>query len=326
MQYGNKKIKDVRFGSKNVIKAFYGSKLVWEKEKEIISPILPDDVVDLGLPSGTLWCTHNVGASAPEESGNYYQWGETKTAPDNNYVEDNCAVCDKSVEELLSLGYIDENNNLTPQYDAAIANLGENWRMPTKEECQELVDNCSWEWTTQNGVKGSKVTGPNGNSIFLPAAGDRLNKAASNYGSLGRYWNTKLSSKNSAYTLTTMFLFNSFSAGVSSINVVYGFPIRPVYKPEEGGGKMIEFTMIHTTIRNNTIIDEREYSYQAEEGMTWSEWCESEYNTTSFRVDDNKVYSSYYLYLYLNDEYVYGTDVIQSTQYSYYVYENYDGQ
>ena len=115
--------------------------------------------VDLGL--SVKWATCNVGASTPGGYGNYYAWGETSTK--SNYDYDSCASKGKF------LGDIGGDSSR----DAATVNWGGSWRMPTEAELQELVDNCTWTWTTQNGHKGYKVTGPNGNSIFLPAAGIR---------------------------------------------------------------------------------------------------------------------------------------------------------
>ena len=123
------------------------------------------DYVDLGLPSGLKWATCNVGASSPEEYGGYYAWGETTTK--SSYDESNSLTSGKSVSELWLAGIIDDSGNLTMQYDAARANWGGSWRMPTKTECQELKDRCVWNWTSQNGHTGYKVVGPNGNSIFL---------------------------------------------------------------------------------------------------------------------------------------------------------------
>lgn len=117
------------------------------------------DYVDLGLPSGTKWATCNVGASTPEEYGNYYAWGETSTKTE--YTEENSVTYGQQMSDISG----------NAQYDAATANWGSTWRIPNRAEVEELIDNCTWTWTTQNGVNGIKVTGTNGNSIFLPAAG-----------------------------------------------------------------------------------------------------------------------------------------------------------
>ena len=116
--------------------------------------------VDLGLPSGTKWATCNIGASSPEDYGDYFAWGETK--PKDEYALKN------SVTYGLQMSDIAGN----VQYDAATANWGEGWRMPTETQMKELSSRCTWEWIKQNGVSGYKVTGPNGNSIFLPASGE----------------------------------------------------------------------------------------------------------------------------------------------------------
>lgn len=122
--------------------------------------------VDLGLISGLKWATCYVGASSPEESGDYFAWGETE--PKETYDNCNSLTYGLSILDLESQGYIDSKGNLTPSHDAARANWGGNWRMPTEEEVEDLKIECIWEWTTQNGVSGYKVIGPNGNSIFLP--------------------------------------------------------------------------------------------------------------------------------------------------------------
>ena len=152
-----------------------GKPAVQPKEKTIKDG---HEYVDLGLPSGLKWATCNVGASKPEDFGNYYAWGETSTKTE--YMEDNSKTYGKSMLDIAG------NSN----YDAARANWGGTWRMPTKSEMQELINKCNWEWTTHNGVKGYKVTGPNGNSIFLPAAGIRLGSSVDDAGSFGSYWSS----------------------------------------------------------------------------------------------------------------------------------------
>ena len=132
--------------------------------------------VNLGL--SVKWATCNVGASKPEDYGNYYAWGETSTK--SSYTIDNSKTFRKS------MGDIKGNSN----YDAARANWGGSWRMPTRSELQELIDKCTWTWTTQNGVNGYNVKGPNGNSIFLPAAGGRIGSSLSDAVFYGYYWSS----------------------------------------------------------------------------------------------------------------------------------------
>ena len=131
--------------------------------------------VDLGLPSGTLWATMNVGASTPEGEGDHYAWGETTT---------------KETYDWSTYTYSDNPTTLPSSADAATANWGAGWRMPTQTEMNELLDNCTHVWTTQNGVNGRLFTGPNGNSIFLPVAGNT-----------SKYWSSKLKTEASAYKL-----------------------------------------------------------------------------------------------------------------------------
>ncbi len=182
------------------------------------------EYVDLGLPSGLKWATCNVGADNPEDYGNYYAWGETATK--SEYTEDNSLTYGLSISELQAQGIIDGNNNLTPSYDAATANWGGDWRMPTKAEQQELRDNCTWILTTQNGVNGYKVTGTNGNSIFLPAAGDRYGSSLIYAGETGNYWSSTPyeSNSNGAYRL----FFSSAHRSVDWDTRYRGRSVRPV--------------------------------------------------------------------------------------------------
>lgn len=124
--------------------------------------------VDLGL--SVKWATCNVGASSPSEYGNYYAWGET--SPKSEYFESNSSTYGQRV------GDIGGTNR-----DAARVNWGGNWRLPTEEECKELVNNCTWTWTNS----GYRVTGPNGNSIFLPASGYRQGRGTAYVGETGSY-------------------------------------------------------------------------------------------------------------------------------------------
>ena len=121
-------------------------------------------VVDLGL--SVYWASCNLGAEKPEEYGEYYAWGETK--PKSSYTKENYSYYNASTTLYTDIG----NDISGTQYDAATVNLGSDWRMPTKDEMQELIDNCIWEWTQINGINGYKATSKiNNNSIFLPAAG-----------------------------------------------------------------------------------------------------------------------------------------------------------
>ena len=180
------------------------------------------EYVDLGL--SVKWATCNVGATSPEDYGNYYAWGETSTK--SNYSSSNCPTYELSESKLQSQGYIDSEGNLTSQYDAARANWGGSWRMPTKAEMQELEDKCTWTWTTQNGVNGYKVTGPNGNNIFLPAAGYRDGSSLSLAGSHGYYWSSTPHESYSYYAYNLY--FNSDYHGMYGSYRDDGQSVRPV--------------------------------------------------------------------------------------------------
>lgn len=156
--------------------------------------------VDLGLPSGTLWATCNVGANMPEGYGDYFAWGETE--PKSIYNESTYKYCNNGYGNQLTkycnntfFGYNGFTDNLTillPEDDAATANWGSGWCMPTSEQWRELYQNTTHTWTTQNGVNGSLFTASNGNSLFLPAAGSRWRDELSRVGSRGYYWMSSL--------------------------------------------------------------------------------------------------------------------------------------
>ncbi len=146
----------------------------------------PDDhhphAIDLGLPSGTKWCCCNVGANTPEGYGGYYAWGETS---------------EKSSYSWENYAYFSPYNNIGSDiagtsYDAATVNMGAPWRMPSTAQQQELINNCSRQWTQKNGVNGILVTGRNGGQIFLPAAGARRADELGAGGRLGLYWSSSL--------------------------------------------------------------------------------------------------------------------------------------
>ena len=165
-------------------------------------PTISDEFVDLGLPSGTLWATRNVGADNPEDCGDYFAWGETvpkelydwKSYRYGNCIDNWFAITKYCTNSDWGLdGFVDSLTVLEPADDAATANWGDDWRMPTKEEWEELYQNTSFTWTTQNGVEGRLLTGPNGNTIFLPATGFRLDGELICLG-LGIYWSSTLHS------------------------------------------------------------------------------------------------------------------------------------
>lgn len=180
------------------------------------------EYVDLGL--SVKWATCNVGASSPEEYGDYFAWGETTTK--ETYTKDNCPTHGLDASALQLQGYIDGDGNLTPQYDAATANWGGNWRMPTRAEQQELIDNCTWTWTAQNGVNGYKVASKvNSNSIFLPAAGIREVLSLYYADSSGYYWSSTPVENNDSSAFSLGF---SDSYGIGGNFRYAGKSVRPV--------------------------------------------------------------------------------------------------
>ena len=156
--------------------------------------------VDLGLPSGTLWAAWNVGAERPEDPGDYFAWGETVTKDIDDWKSykysafvDGCYRLNKYCTEpsFGFDGFVDSLTVLEPGDDAVRAHWGDGWRMPTKEEWDELFENTACICMTQNGVEGRLLTGSNGNSIFLPETGFCLEGEPICTG-LGVYWSSTL--------------------------------------------------------------------------------------------------------------------------------------
>lgn len=181
---------------------------------------IPAEPINLGLPSGTLWASWNVGATAPEEYGNYYSWGETEVR--DQYYFTTYSLCDGTVSSCHDIG-ADISGT---QYDVAHVKWGGGWCMPSKDDFMELVYNCEYKETTQNGVKGLQFTGKNGNYIFLPYTGYYWNTENSKVGSEGSYWSSTLTtSRNHAHEM-------SFSKGEMLwdcyINRFAGLSVRPV--------------------------------------------------------------------------------------------------
>ena len=197
------------------------------------------EYVDLGLPSGILWATCNVGANAPEEYGDYFAWGETQPKDYYDYNTYQYFMVDENGWALTkycnnsSYGYNGFTDNLTtllPVDDAATANWGADWRMPTKEEWEELFNNTTCTWTTHNGLNGQLFTANNGNSIFLPAAGNIHGNGGSSPGSAGGYgfyWSSSLYTDSPGSA--RYFEFASDHYGMGYDGRTCGQSVRPVH-------------------------------------------------------------------------------------------------
>ena len=202
--------------------------------KSFLTEKAPDDAtVDLGL--SVKWASCNLGASKPEEYGGYYQWAGTVDVTNRSYILD-WDKCPYHTEYSYDIGwskyYSNLSNNLTTleaSDDAATVHLGEAWRMPTDEEWTELLENCTWKWTTLNGVNGQMGTSKeNGNTIFLPAGGYRRLDALHDEGSYGDYWSSSLY-LDGQHNGCCAYLY---SDGVFRYRYYryYGYSIRPVLK------------------------------------------------------------------------------------------------
>ena len=184
----------------------------------------PTGFVDLALPSGLLWCEHNVGASTPYEDGLYFSWGNiTGHTGDDGYDfgTSNDGPYASTPGAVLT-GNIPTNGT----YDAARHNMGAPCRMPTVGEFQELNNNCDSEWTDEDGVAGRRFTSRiNGNSIFFPASGYRYGTSRDNRGTYGYYWSSSLYSQTYGYNLD----FNSSGVNPASrSDRFFGFSVRAV--------------------------------------------------------------------------------------------------
>ena len=214
----------------------------WEKDGSTgLRLVLNPDVdvadgheyVDLGLPSGTLWATMNIGANNPEDYGDYFAWGETEPKDDYNwntnkwgYYDENSKLHITKYNTNSGYGPVDNKIELDPEDDAAYVNWGSSWRMPTMVQIKELINKCSWEWTTRNGINGYRVIGPNGNELFLPATGYRYNSSLYYSYFEGHYWSRDLYDihPDCAYRLR-------IAEGVRNCNVYnryFGYAVRAV--------------------------------------------------------------------------------------------------
>lgn len=201
--------------------------------------------VDLGLQSGTLWATCNVGANSPEEYGDYFAWGEIQSKDIYNYdtyrhflatpktkngftVTKYCGSFPPGSQDFSEFGPVDNRVELEPEDDAATVNWGENWQTPSLDQLDELFHSGSTiiTWTTINGVSGRSITSKkNGNSIFLPAAGHYSEKNWINKNPTQSYWTRTL------FDPVLAFSFDLYNPNSLGWNFRYmGMTVRPVRK------------------------------------------------------------------------------------------------
>lgn len=189
-------------------------------------PEIPDNAVDLGL--SVLWAKWNVGASTESAPGGLYGWADpmgTNTA--YNVMNESGTAWTSS----LYGGKNPPTDICGTSLDIATAKWGGDWRLPTEAEMAELIDKCSWEWTVNDGTPGMTVTGPNGNSVFLPAGGDRFGTEQRDYGAYGYYWTGTINTEETrnAYRLE----FDDWGADYTSYARYIGHSVRPVMnKPQ----------------------------------------------------------------------------------------------
>ena len=183
--------------------------------------------VDLGL--SVKWASCNVGATAPEEYGYYYAWGEVLPKTDWATYKYCNGTYDSMTKYCTNSGYgtVDNKTTLEAMDDAAAYNWGDSWRMPTYAEWEELLNQCTWKWTTRNGVNGYKVKSKiNGNSIFLPAAGYSRDAGFDDAGSLGFYWSSSLSESDPTDAWHVYFGSGNVDSYYDTRS--YGQSVRPV--------------------------------------------------------------------------------------------------
>lgn len=215
----------------NLVAAFNKSQV----DEIVFDELEQNDAVDLGL--SVKWAVHNVGAKNPEDAGNYYAWGESIPQASNVYDWSTYKWCNGSHNSFTryctnaAYGLVDNTTSLIYGDDAALLNLDGLWRMPSKDEMQELIDNCIWTWTSKNGTSGYKVTAKNGNSIFLPVTGTRYQGNLNSADWLGTYWTSDLYGKSNDYANYLSFSENGH--GVAFMMRCMGMAIRPVYDKHE---------------------------------------------------------------------------------------------
>ena len=229
--------------------------------------------VDLGLPSGVLWANCNVGATAPEGYGGHYAWGEVEEK--SNCTWDTYKWFNASNSTVLkyctadSYGLVDGDNLLDPEDDVASVEWGAHWRMPTGKEQDELREKCTWEWVNYKGVNGYRVKGPNGNCIFLPAAGDRNGATINEVGVSSNYYSKSLSTERSDASYGLGFNKEFYTKYICARFL--GLSVRPVLPScnTRDGYLTIE--------RNDTLveIESTEFAIGVDANIEWTAQCDA---------------------------------------------------
>lgn len=227
----------VSSGIEILLGEFYRMSVIWDgknldwkgvsTQKQPDYSSIPNDGVDLGLPSGTLWASWNVGATAPEDVGGYYAWGETEVK--SEYKIENYTHCDITQQgELYTVKYHDIGDDIRgTEYDVAHVKWGGSWRMPSAEEWKEIIEHCNFQRNSQNGINGICVVSKiNGNSIFLPASGYiDYQKNRDENDVYCRLSNLITLENNKSYT---QWIFNGVISYGNSIGRELGLPVRAV--------------------------------------------------------------------------------------------------
>ncbi len=198
------------------------------------------EYVDLGLPSGLKWAKCNVGAETETAYGDYFQWGSTRPNTSDECTRESYKFYNSAkysltkycVTSLYGLfGIVDNKTTLDLEDDAARANMGGDWKMPSLALIEELVSETNSEWVTNyksSGINGRKFTGPNGNSIFIPASGYRSGSSSDDQGIYGYVWSTLLEDSSNGLTQCLRFDSDSISATDFTADRCYGLPVRGV--------------------------------------------------------------------------------------------------
>lgn len=285
------------------------------------------DAIDLGLPSGLKWASFNLGASKPEEYGDYYAWGETEPyysslepltwqeGKEKGYFWSSYKWCMGSYSTITKYcpesdtesgynGFTDNKTVLDAEDDAAYMALGGKWRIPTDAELIELRTYCVWEWISMNGIDGFKVTGYNGNSIFLPAAGWWSGTSIRDVGLYGGYYSSSVYTRyaENAYFMYFYSGYISYYDELENGDRCLGHPVRPVYddlvtKPDNtepisvdlglpSGLKWASFNLGATKPEeygDYYAWGDVEPYYKSLDPLTWNEGKETGYSWASYK-------------------------------------------